>query len=59
MCHHVVCSQIVDCPLELLFKYKYLCIFVINGVEGVEEGVAPIDPYSTSILKEEGLIEDD
>ena len=24
---------------------------VINGVEGVEEGVAPIDPSSTSILK--------
>ena len=24
---------------------------VINGVEGVEEGVAPIDPYSASILK--------
>ena len=25
--------------------------FVINAVEGVEEGVAPIDPYSTSISK--------
>ena len=24
---------------------------VINGVEGVEEGVAPIDPSSTSISK--------
>ena len=33
--------------------------FVINGVEGVEEGVAPIDPYSTSILKEGGVSEDE
>ena len=31
---------------------------VINGVEGVEEGVAPIDPSSTSISKGGGFIED-
>ena len=31
---------------------------VINGVEGFEEGVAPIDPYSTSISKGGGLSED-
>ena len=31
---------------------------VINGVERFEEGVAPIDPSSTLILKGEGLSED-
>ena len=31
---------------------------VINGVEGVEEGVVPIDPSSTSISKVGGLSED-
>ena len=31
---------------------------VINGVEGVEEGLVPIDPSSTSISKGGGLGED-
>ena len=31
---------------------------VINGVEGVEEGVAPIDPSPPSISKGGGLSED-
>ena len=31
---------------------------VISGVEGVEEGVEPIDPSSTSISKGGSLIED-
>ena len=31
---------------------------IINGVDGVEEGVAPIDPSLTSIYKGGGLSED-
>ena len=41
------------------FRINMRFDFIINGVKGFDEGVALIDPYSNSILKEGGMSEDD